>query len=202
MTRLALPQSNLSEAERSLLDAAVSGDTGAVVALLQDGIDVDVGDEQGFSPLMLAARQGHVATMKVLVEAGAAVDLRRGGSDEWPPLMNALHKQRSGAALALLEWGADPNARGDSGFSALMMASGTGDLEVVEALLQSGADPRARLFLGFTALDYAIGYGHATIVRRLLGEAPDLKDRHDGARRAVILLARAMGRQEILALVQ
>ena len=149
---------------------------------------------------MRAAERGDVATMRVLVEAGADVDLRR-RKNGWSALMSALHADRTAAAISLLEWGANPSAADDSGYSALMMAAGRGRQLLVRDLLYRGADPTAELFLGFTALDYAIGYGHADIVRLLIDVAPSLKKRHNGARRTVLTLAGLAGEDEILALL-
>jgi ankyrin repeat protein len=197
-----MPAGQLTDLERNLLDASRRGDTQSVRALLESEVDVEVADKDGSTSLMLAARHGHVATMRVLVEAGAPIDAPgRATRTGWPALMSALHADQAGAAVSLLEWGADPNAHEDSGYSALMMAASRGSRVVVEELLARGADPRAELFLGFTALDYAIGYGHAEIVRMLLEAAPELKRRRNGARRAVLTLATRAGDQELLDLL-
>jgi ankyrin repeat protein len=169
--------------------------------LLEASVGVDAHDERGRTPLMLAAERGHVETMRVLMEAGAALDARDVGKRRWPALMHALHADCATAALALLEWGADPDACEDSGYSALMMAASRGDRWVVDELLSRGASPTTELFLGFTALDYAIGYGHTGVVRRLLDAAPQLRKRHNPARRAVLALADSAGEKEILELL-
>ena len=198
---LAAPNAHPSAAERALHDAARNGEARLVRALLEASIGVDAHDERGRTPLMLAAERGHVATMRMLMEAGATLDARDAGKQRWPALMYALHADRATAALALLEWGADPSACDDSGYSALMMAASRGDRWVVDELLSRGADPTAELFLGFTALDYAIGYGHPAVLRMLLDAAPQLRDRCNPARRAVLALADSAGDEEILELL-
>ncbi len=187
-------------AEQALSSAVACGDVDQVRSLLEAGVCVDAVDGDGASPLMRAAERGDVATMRVLVEAGADVHLRRRKTG-WSALMYALHADRAAAAMSLLEWGANPNAADDSGYSALMMAAGRGRQLLVRDLLYRGADPTAELFLGFTALDYAIGYGHADIVRLLIDVAPSMKKRRNGARRAVLTLAGLAGEDEILALL-
>lgn len=184
-----------------LLSAAANGDVDQVRALLEVGVEVDSVDGRGSTPLVLAARNGHVETMRLLVEAGADIDRRPTTGARWPALMNALHREQSDAAMALLRWGANPNAGDDNGYSPLMMAAGIGDADVVRELLERGADPTAKLFLGFTALDYAIGYGHADVVRMLLIAAPDLRRQANGARRTVTLLAELTDQEEILRLL-
>lgn len=198
---LAAPNAHPSAAERALHDAARNGEPRRARALLEASIDVDAHDERGRTPLMLAAERGHVVTMRMLLEAGAALDARDAGKRRWPALMHALHADRATAALVLLEWGADPDACEDSGYSALMMAASRGHRCVVDELLSRGADPMAELFLGFTALDYAIGYSHPALVRMLLDAAPQLRDRCNPARRTVLALADSADDKEILELL-
>jgi len=197
---MALPASEWTRAdsEGALLVAADSGRTEVVRALLRQGVAADAADERGLSPLMLASRNNCIETIRALLEGGADIDLRRGGTDAWPALMHAIHRGHSHCALALLEWGADPNARGKCGYSALMMVAGCGDRDLVAALLAHSADPTARQVLGFTAMDYAIGYGHDEIVSILIGVAPELCDESHPARRAVLELATRLGYEEIL----
>ena len=130
----------------------------------------------GCTALMLAARHGHIATMRMLCEAGASIDAR-GTRTGWSALMSALHADQAigGARPPRMGRGAEC-LREDSGYSALMMAASRGDRMGGRGTAGlCGADPRAELFLGFTAVDYAIGYGHADIVRILLEAAPELK---------------------------
>jgi ankyrin repeat protein len=56
---------------------------------------------------------------------------------------------------ALLDKGADVNAKGNLGTTALMGASLTGRLDVMQALLDKGADVNARTNNGMTALTVA-----------------------------------------------
>ncbi len=200
---MALPASEWTRAdsEGALLVAAASGRPAVVRSLLRQGVAADAADEHGLSPLMLAARNNCIETMRALLDGGADIDLRRGGTDGWPALMHAIHREHRQAAMALLEWGANPDARGKCGYSALMMVAGCGDLDLVAALLTHGADPSTRQPLGFTAMDYAIGYGHDQIVSLLIGVAPELCDEFYPARRAVLELATRLGYGEILALV-
>jgi serine/threonine-protein phosphatase 6 regulatory ankyrin repeat subunit B len=198
MVALPAPEWTRADSEGALLLAAASGRTVVVRSLLRQGVAADAADERGLSPLVLAARNNHIATMRALIEGGADIDLRRGGTDGWPALMHAINRGHRQAAMTLLEWGANPDARGKCGYSALMMAAGCGDRDLVAALLAHGADPSARQPLGFTAMDYAIGYGHDQIVSLLIGVAPGLCDESHPARRAVLALATRLGYGEVL----
>ncbi|CAI0381065.1 unnamed protein product [Linum tenue] len=57
--------------------AAVRGELGLVQDLIgQGGTDVNAADGDGYTPLMLAAREGHGKVCRVLISAGAEVDAR------------------------------------------------------------------------------------------------------------------------------
>ncbi len=198
---LAVLENRPSAAEQELLAAAGAEDRGRARHLLELGGNVEARDQRGRTALILAALNGHIGTMRVFVEAGAKLDARDTGRRRWPALMHALDADKAPAALALLDWGADPDASEESGYNALMMAASRGDRWVVDELLAHGANPEAELFLGFTALDYAIGYGHASVVRVLLDAAPQLRQRGNAARRSVLALAQRAGDDEILELV-
>lgn len=73
------------------------------------------------------------------------------------------------AVRALLERGADVNAKTAYGATPLSYASDKGHVEVVRLLLERGADPNAKdTFYGATPISWAAGNKHAEIVRLLL----------------------------------
>jgi ankyrin repeat protein len=103
-----------------------------------------------------------------------------------PPLMHAIHKNQKGAAAALLAGGADPNQRANGGSTALIMAAGYGNVEMVRLLLRNGADPRMVDWNGDSALtvavsgapdidNFTLGACQSETVKALLDAAPDLK---------------------------
>lgn len=58
-------------AEDELCDAASKGDNKKVETLIASGADVTFFNKDGFTPLMLAAKHGHAAVVKTLLDAGA-----------------------------------------------------------------------------------------------------------------------------------
>ena len=122
-----------------------------------------VGSKGGLTPLLFAAREGNMETVKVLLAAGAPIGQASGGDHTSPMLMAAINGHFDIAKL-LLERGASPNQVSDAGASALYATINvqyaakslypqptaqkqqqTTYLELMEELLKLGANPNARL---------------------------------------------------------
>ena len=114
------------------MQAAESGDAGAVKALLAEGADVNASTANGATALMRAASRGHAATVKGLLERGADVNARR--QDGMTALALAAFFGHAGVVSALLDGGAELNARDRHGSTALDWAVSRGHLDVVELL--------------------------------------------------------------------
>jgi outer membrane protein assembly factor BamB len=94
--------------------------------------------------------------------AARAADL---GEDLW----TAARRGDAEAVRALLDRGADANAKTAYGTTALFLAADRGHLEVVRVLLQHKADVNAKdTFYQSTALDWAARKEHAEVVKALL----------------------------------
>ena len=118
----------------------------------------------GLTALLHAARQGHLASARALIDGGANVNAVSGG-DGTSPLLIATINGQFDMALLLLERGADPNlAARVNGATPLWSAINTQwqprtrfpqpqemelqkatYLDVAAKLLEKGADPNARL---------------------------------------------------------
>jgi len=95
--------------------------------------------------------------------------------------MSAAVRGHTAAVRALLDKGADANAKGNAGRTALMEAAFEGYTETVRALLQKGADVNMRDEAGWTALFWAAFSRRADTVRVLLKNGADVnaKNNHD-----------------------
>lgn len=116
-------------------------------------------------PLVAAAERGDLATLRRLLDAGAAVDQRdaRGRS----ALLAATHADQLEAARELLRRGADPNVQDTIQDSALLYAGARGRLEILKLLLPRADFTRFNRY-GGTALIPAAHHGHVETVRELL----------------------------------
>ena len=106
--------------ESPLGRASASGDLAAMTSLLDHGADPNAPGAHGLTPLAAAARGGRVDAIELLLSRGA--DPHRGcGVKGWTPLLHALHKNQSAAAVRLMATCTAPSAELDD---ALFMAAG------------------------------------------------------------------------------
>ena len=202
-----------SVADTSLSLAAAKGDYASVMALLGQGVDPNDMDSQGFTPLMWAARYGHEEIIKSLCEAGADLNATDTGSNHWTALIHAIHKRQNRAAILLMGSGADVNAKARGGATALMVAAGYGNTEMVKVLLDHGADPYAEASDGVSPLTNAVsgawdidspfaGLCHTETVKTLFRAAPDLSLGDSFPSRVALWLARKKGCNEIVSIIE
>ncbi|CAM9743302.1 unnamed protein product [Ectocarpus sp. 12 AP-2014] len=155
---VACPNSRTRFGRTPLHLAAGLGNNHVVLTLLGNtSTDIDPLDNGGFSPLMLASRNGHRSTVEALLRAGADTTPRSSHIEDLPhqaALEMATSKGHVGVVQALLENGGDARAHGYGGQTALHYAAlHNGGGEVVDVLLDAGADVNAKtLSTGMTPL--------------------------------------------------
>jgi len=157
--------------------------TSRVVTLLEEAPDaVRALSRDGWTPLHLAAFFGHPSSVRALLDAGAEPDARSGNTMANTPLCAAIAgRQDRAVILAIIERGADVNARAGGGWTPLHLAASRGVHNLVELLIQRGADPAAALASGETPASVANERGYADVARRLTQHA----QRASGARSSV-----------------
>ena len=162
----------LAQGATPLLRAARAGDAPFVDLLLKHKALVDLPSKEGVTPLMAAAgvefgtrvtrgrnrtNEGVLATMALLVEAGANVNARmvaEPGRDA-----NAGASQASAYALGIRRPSQIPSAAAVPHQTALLGAAEHGYTPFVKFLAEHGADLQAKDSRGRTALDLAKGVG-------------------------------------------
>ncbi len=120
----------------------------------------------GYTPLLFAARQGDLASARLLVAAGAAVD--EAAASGTTPLVVAAHGGHGELAAYLLDAGADPDAAA-AGYSALHAAVLRGDRALVQVLLDHGADPDTVMTRGSPARRVSADW---RLPHRMIGATP------------------------------
>lgn len=164
--------------DTSLAEAVKSQDKGAVAALLNGRVDVNVPLPDGATALHWAAYWNDMDTADRLIRAGAKVDvMNRYGVT---PLVLASTNGSAAMAEKLVRAGADPNGS-PKGEPVLMTASRAGDVETVKVLLAHEANPNAReTERGHTALMWAAAEGHEDVARLLLDYGAEVDARSIG----------------------
>ncbi len=151
-----------------------TGSPEEVQKALETGMQVDIRDDIGRTPLMWAAFSNeNPEVLKMLLDAGARVDARD-EAGRTPLMRAASHNENPEIARVLLAAGANVHARDERGRTALMRgAQWNRNPEVIKVLLEAGADKKARCYYGKTAFEYAQGneHMHETEVYRFLKEA-------------------------------
>lgn len=149
-----------------LLGASLEGDIAVAKKAVEQGVDIDIQDQSGRTPLMLAAYNGHSDMIRYLLEKGA--DLSESDNQGRTPLIFASSGPYPETVKLLLENDADPNKTDKAeGWSALMWAAAEGNEQVVRVLLEHGADPTLRDKDDETARDFATDNGHAKVAELL-----------------------------------
>lgn len=153
-----------------LIAAAFMSNVKAVNSLIGFGANLNAQRTSEGTALIEAAVNDSVEIAQSLLQAGADVEL---AATSDTPFHIASRMASVGVMKVLLEFGANPAAVSDNGYTALINAAGNSrSAEAVRFLLEMGADPTAfsnvRGFKGFTSLHEASEYGTVEIVKLLL----------------------------------
>lgn len=158
-----------------LMYAAGSGNEELMRYLVSHGADIHEADNYGYTVTLMAARSGSLECLRFCADQGAS--LTAGAYHDLTPLIVA--GSAAVGRFLVEEAGADVNARGTTGFTALMNAAIRGDRALAECLIEQGArlDDReddVTGSFGKTALHYAAEHGHEDLVRYLVTRGADV----------------------------
>ncbi|KAK3092287.1 hypothetical protein FSP39_000780 [Pinctada imbricata] len=160
---------NLDDAENPLLViASIYGYKSATEALLKYGANVNKANVQGYNALHVAAWNGKLEIVDLLLKAGIPHDLQTG--DKNTALSLAAHGNFLPTVKMLLPLGCNVNNSDKDADTPIHYASFNGNEEMVEILLQYGADPNARSDLSVTPLWNAVYKKNKNLVKMLLSK--------------------------------
>jgi len=166
-----------------------------VALLVAAGADVNVPDETGCVPLMMAVQNNDAETLRVLLTADDC-DVNDVGSRRVTALAYAAYLDNETMISMLLSAGADADRCCD--MTPLMSAASKGRESVARLLIAGGASVSRTNRSGYTALHYAAREGHVGVVHLLLASgASDDVQGLDG--RTPLGLACHAGRSEAAA---
>ena len=123
----------------SVFDAAIEGNNLLLQGLLAEGVDTNVYNNKGQSPLILAIEHGRDTTARVLIEKVNA-DVLNSCRSKRTPLMLAAERINEDIFRLLLDKGADVNRANYLGHTPLMIATQRANEHAVRLLLEREAD--------------------------------------------------------------
>ncbi|XP_025025282.1 ankyrin-3-like [Python bivittatus] len=156
-----------SETMVSTLFKAIEKDLhGIVAALIERGTDINVRNEEQYTPLLVACEMGKIKSAKVLIEKGANL------KDKAPNSSSTLHLAVQAGAFSiakmLLQKGIDPNITAQGDQTPLHVAAIHNRGALVDLLIEGGAKIDGVTIELFTPLHMASYKGHVDVALKLL----------------------------------
>ncbi len=141
LTNVSLDQHRDPLANTPLHYAVMENCLACAEMILNHGLAVDLKNRIGMTPLMIAAQQGSLPMLELLLihkaDVNAHADER--GMKVTPLMLSAIHNQQKAMAL-LLAAGAQVDAQDTMGNTAALWALGEGQTEVAQQLIEAGSD--------------------------------------------------------------
>ncbi|PFX24058.1 Ankyrin repeat and KH domain-containing protein 1 [Stylophora pistillata] len=156
-----------SENNIPLTLACWKGHTNVVELLLEHKSNIEHRNKAGCTPLMLASREGHVETTRLLLNKGAEINTPSGSNDD-TPLTLACWKGHVDVVNLLLKHNSKVDHQTKTGCTPLMEATREGHVAVAEQLLSHGADVELPDNYGQSPLFMACWKGHRDVAELLL----------------------------------
>ncbi|CAM9674730.1 unnamed protein product [Scytosiphon promiscuus] len=152
---------------------ALHGHTAVARALLDAGAkrSLRYGEEQ-VSPLDVAAHQGHVEVLRLMLEHAGGTDVNAAGATGYSPIHFAASAGKGEAVKLLLRHGADRHLLEGKGYSPVCFAAMNNHLAAMQVLLRGCGPEHLNRRYGsrdMSLLDLVAGAGHVDILRAIVG---------------------------------
>ena len=156
---------NVSPVDKKLLNSC-NGDIEGVMTALAQGGRVAVRDCKGWTPLLVAAHQGHTDICGLLLASGSNVNEMSPDTKDTALYYAALHGNNA-IVEALLSWRAEVNPQNHIGFTPLHAACQEGHMLCVQTLLKAGACLTLSCNLGQLPIHMAAKRNRVEVIRTL-----------------------------------
>ncbi len=174
----------------ALHQAIILGDTNCIQQLLNNrDISLGVADDEGWTELFWATKQGLTDTVKCILEMFPE-SINNLDYDLNTALNVAAKSQHREICQTLVKAGCDVNAANETGEFPLLLAVIKGNETIVEDLLRLGADCNQKTEPGVTPLLYAAICDHPGCTRLLLKSNADLNVCDGNMNNALMLAAK------------
>lgn len=157
------PNTTDEQGNTLLILSAREGSKDSLAALLKfKETDLNAHNLAGDNALNLAAYQGHLKIVQLLIENGANIN-----AGKWPALIYAALQKQTPIVRYLLKHHANINAQSPNGTTALMAAARSGSMEIVQLLVEQNAQLNLQTDRQQTALSIALQKGNTDIAQFL-----------------------------------
>jgi len=147
----------MADLGRQLYHACGREDPAEAARLLDAGANKEWRNPTGWTPIIRAAVNGRLATVKLLADRGADKSAR--DSRGMTPLNWAAYEGKSDVVAFLLDRGVDIDAVNNCGYDALLKAALSGQIDICLLLIERKADARTGVH-NLTALTHFGSYAH------------------------------------------
>lgn len=171
----------------TLLRSAAQKNRVGVLAMLKGGVDPNVSNEMGNTPLIISSSLGDTENVRTLLAYRA--DVNASNKEGNTPVMYAARYNHPDTLLALfapltMQYRADINAQNNKGETALYWAAAKGYAPVVKILLAYDANRDLKTKTGLTALDMAKKYNRQEVIALFEMNPNQLKESFNQEQRA------------------
>ncbi|KAI0387576.1 hypothetical protein F5Y04DRAFT_286680 [Hypomontagnella monticulosa] len=150
----------------ALFIAVEFGQAAAVQAILEGGVNVNVGGLKGNSPLHRAVSKNYIDVVEIILRRKPRIELKNDDRETaWSSNLDQEHRE---VLKVLLRAGANPNAKGRQGTTRLYQAAAVGDIEMVRFLLEFGVNPSITTKFGWSPLHWAANGGKLDCIEALI----------------------------------
>eukprot|EP00963_Diacronema_lutheri_P009147 scaffold818_cov388-Pavlova_lutheri.AAC.23 len=169
-------ESNLAEytmeETTALRFAASQGDAATVRAVIRQGINVNIPNDEGRSALMIAAAEGDERVVSMLLDV-PGIDVNAHDSFGRTALREAVENKHNVVAEMLLKVGASLGLSSLESAKRLSIAIAEDDNRLLAVLLLAGAPASSQDYCGRSPLHIAAFYGNVTATALLLHHGAD-----------------------------
>ena len=148
--------------------AAASGDIHLIERLAEQGLGINIGDAEGWTPLHAAATCGQLKSVRTLLRLGGRESMTEVAGTRGTPLHQAVAGGHKDIVSLLLNEGCPINVVNSDGRSVLHIAVQYGQNHVINMLAERGLDVNIGDDEGLTPLHDAATCGQLKSVRTLL----------------------------------
>ena len=150
-----------------------------IEVLIENGVSVNVKDEDGRTPLIIACDYDNSKLAKLLIENGANVNAKN--KNETTPLILVCYHNNYDLVKLLIDNGAGINVKDSYGNTPLSIAYEKCDSKIVKLLVENGADVNVKDRFGSSLLASACRKKDFKIVKLLVENGADVNTAIDTA---------------------